>query len=215
MSQLAHVTRHVHTTTAATLPLLVHHGFHSRPHFGRLRPVGNHPHLNKPAGGLLAYPAIDPPGSWRPWPHDTAWSRWCHKEDCHDWLDGYAQAKLHPHRQAVLAVIDSAADARALSEAAVRSDSTAHLAALTGVCSTLYHGLIDWPRLRDWGLSGVYLTPRGLSETRRPQPGGGPLLYGWDMPTVWFCQPHYRLGSPWRYRSGSRASSLHLGRTAA
>jgi len=180
------------------LPRILRHHEHRRS-WGltkKWRPIANS-YANKPQGGLWAAPVIEPPGKWRPIPRESAWTKWCRWEMPH-WINGHWQTQLYPQRDAVFAVIDCAQDAVALYEAFPNDDHpvTAALRG-AGAPSHMFGKMIDWRRLLDQHISGVWLTDRGQIETHLPDEDVVPSLYGWDAATVWFSRPAFRVGKTW------------------
>lgn len=159
------------------------------------RQITNHPGDNKPHGGLWTAPAILPPGKWRPIPRRSTWTEWCESEMPQAINHGW-QTQIHPDPTAPFAVIRSGADAIALYEAFPYDDNPIHqLLKAAGLRGTIHARMIDWARLLSTGIAGVYLTERGMWETRLPDPDTGvPSLYTWDLATVWFGRKAYRVG---------------------
>lgn len=168
-------------------PLLRHHRYRDQPVHRRFWPISNSLETNKPQGGLWAAPALLPEGKWRPIPRRSSWTQWCETE-MPEWINGRWQTQLFPRRDAVFAVIGSAADAVALYEAFPHDDHPLReylmSKGLGGL--TLYKKMIDWSRLMSRHIAGVYLTEQGQWETHLPDKDVVPSLYGWDCASVWF-----------------------------
>jgi len=162
------------------------------------RPIVNHPGDNKPHGGLWTAPAILPPGKWRPVPRRSTWTEWCEMEDMQSWINYGWQTQIHPDPTAPFAVIRCAADAVALYEAFPYDDNpVTQLLRAGGITGGIMDLMINWQALLSTGIAGVYLTDRGMRETRLPEQGI-PSLYTWDLATVWFGRKAFRVGKTWR-----------------
>lgn len=194
---------HYRTVFGAELPRLLHHQFfdYGKPPGTFHQAIGMRPWVNKPEGGFWAHPVTGlPAGKWRPIPRRSAWTDWCEVE-MPEWINFHTQTEVFPQPDALFALIDSREDAARLQEVFDASDHPVHaihadqFAKTLGGTGTRLPGgpQIDFSRLAERNLSGVYLTEKGERETRFPL-----SLYGWDMTTVWFCEPAYRLGTTWR-----------------
>ncbi len=189
----------------ADLPPLLHHHRRRVPdHEVRSwRPVVNHLGTNRPLGGLWSAPWLKPSGVWRPIPRESTWSQWCAYEfpEAINVRAPYI-TQVHPQPAASFAVIDSAADARALYDVFPAQSPRELIAQLLGnePPEADKEMRIDWSGLLNRHLAGVYLTDRGQHETRMPDdPGQVPSLWGWDVATVWFSQADaFTLGRTWR-----------------
>lgn len=186
------------------LPPILRHHVHRRSHglTRRWRPVTNIPGLNKPRGGLWAAPAHVAPGKWNPILKRSAWTDWCAGEMPH-WINGRYQTRLHPRRDAVFAVIDSAADARALYAAFPNhNDPVANMLRAEGIHATVAGLPLDWEAMLRHPVAGIWVTDQGIRETRLPDDQTIPSLYTWDAASVWFGEPDaFTVGetrpSPW------------------
>ncbi|MEV6400530.1 hypothetical protein AB0M39_38090 [Streptomyces sp. NPDC051907] len=182
------------------LPPLIRHHRNPRSHglTKTWRPVRNSGRMNKPVGGLWTAPAVLPAGKWRPVPKRSTWTDWCASEAPH-WINNRYQTLLRARPDAVFAVIDTAADAVALYEA-FPNDGHPVAVALRGGPSRLFGRMIDWERVLDRQIAGVYLTDRGQHETHLPEEDFVPSLYDWDAASVWFSmRDAYRtVGKPRR-----------------
>ncbi|MFC4328299.1 hypothetical protein ACFPC0_10725 [Streptomyces andamanensis] len=162
------------------------------------RPVTNDHALNKPRGGLWTAPAILPEGKWRPIPRRSTWSEWCETEGGRDLATGW-HTQIFPDPAAPFAVINCAADAVALYEAFPDEDNPIpQFLAEQGFTGHHLEKAIDWQALLSSGVAGVYLTRRGIHETRLPDMSIVPSLNTWDLPTVWFGRRAFRVGKTWK-----------------
>lgn len=196
----------LHLCAGADIPPLLRHHQHPRSYAltKPWRPITNRDIGNKPQGGASASPALLPEGKWRPIPRRSAWTQWCEYNGYAHWIDGRWQTQLFPDPHATFVVIDSAADARALYEEFPYDDNPLALLFdavrptdpdmqfLPAALSSLIH----WPTALGGDISGVWLTERGQSLTRHPG-RGIPCLDGWDVATVWFSRPAFRVGATW------------------
>lgn len=181
----------------AELPPLLRHDLYpvSLARLRRWNPIHQHGAMNKPTGGLWTAPAILPKGKWRPIPRRSTWTEWCESESPNLINHGW-QTRIFPDRGAPFAVIDTAADAVALYDAFPYEDNPVHdLYRKAGLEPPRSVGkIIDWQRLLNTGVAGVYLTDRGQAETRLPDETLVPSLYGWDVATVWFGRRAFTVG---------------------
>lgn len=163
------------------------------------RPITNRHGDNKPEGGLWTAPAILPPGKWRPIPRRSAWTEYCEMDGVETFINYGWQTQIHPDPTAPFAVINRAEDAIALYEAFPNDhDFISQMMKAAGIHGGIIERLIDWQALLSTGIAGVYLTDRGMRETRLPDRDSGvPSLYTWDLATVWFGRKAYRVGKTW------------------
>jgi hypothetical protein len=115
-------------------------------------------------------------------PADTTWLAWCRDE----WSTGSSThlTEVFPAETARVLRIDSQADLIAIVTAYPSRSSLA----LTSLDDRYPH----WSGLAGDGWDAVYMTDQGQWETRLPR--SGPNLYGWDMPSVLWLRPAFRVG---------------------
>jgi hypothetical protein len=182
------------------LPVLLRHD--PAPHTmarKKWRPITNHPGDSKPSGGLWTSPAVLPEGKWRPVPRRSAWTEWCEQEGMQTFVNYAWQTQIFPAPAAPFAVVDRAEDAVALYAAFPQDDHPlSRLLETCGLRTGIMSRMIDWKAMLSTGIAGVYLTHQGMVQTRLPDPDSGvPSLYTWDMATVWFGRPAFRVGKTW------------------
>lgn len=194
----------IKTCFGEDLPPILRHHQHPRS-YGLTKKwrhvVGTDPG-NKPLGGLFTAPVYGPAGKWRPIPRRSTWTDWCESE-APEWINGRYQTQLFPERDAVLAVIDSAADARALYDAFPDAESPMALMMrelqqeMGRELIAMNDRFINWAGVLTRSIAGVYVTERGFRECRWPE-AGQISLHLWDAATVWWARPAYRIGKTWK-----------------
>lgn len=168
------------TISAAALPRLAYaHGKNHDPALTqpeKFRTVINSAMFVKPeAGGLWTAPVTDVSTAGEILA--TEWTEWCHSEDFGlEQCTNFLEIRPLPKFQGL--IIDSRDDLLAIHEEyGLSSKYIAHWAVL------------DWERMAlDW-VDALYMTARGQAETRFSSPS----LYGWDMPSVLWLNPTYRV----------------------
>ncbi|MFJ4680536.1 hypothetical protein [Kitasatospora sp. NPDC088783] len=138
----------------------------------RFRPAANHPQQAKPAGGLWCAPLREGGSEWTRYADDG---------------DELVVTAVRPSARARVYRIDTAQDLQVLAAAYPRGtpDGRPPGRELTGWASPR----VDWAAAsRHW--AAVHLTERGQQATHACE---GVNLFGWDVETVLFLRPAYRL----------------------
>lgn len=179
------------TIDAGALPRLAYsHGDAHDPALtepAKFRPVLNAEGSVKPrAGGLWTSPVgkTGPAGEII----ETAWTAYCRSESvgpdrCTHFLE------IAPAPRARSLRVDGQDDLRAV------HDQYALPAAGISFPGLPEWAVLDWERMAEDGWDAVYLTERGQYETRFPE-DPGMSWYGWDVATVLWLRPSYKVVTP-------------------
>lgn len=171
---------------AADLPRLAysHSPFHdlALTHPEKFRPVVNSRYSVKPeAGGLWTAPVTrqDHGGKIT----GTTWTDWCQEEDFGvGRYTGFQE--IVPNPEARMLRIDSQPDlALIMGEYELKTRYISNLRTLND------WAVLDYERMAEDGLDGIYMTDAGQWETRTPPSGWS--LYGWDLASVLWIRPSY------------------------
>jgi hypothetical protein len=173
--------------TGAHLPRLAYaHGSKHDPTLTlpeKFRPVTNSRYMPKPeAGGLWTAPVTRTADTEDGEILSTTWTDWCRTEDFGRGL--YTDfLEIQPDPYALVLRIDSLADLRRI-----------HLeyGYLPDGRFPSFAAVLDWEDMALDCVGAVYLTDQGQADTRFPD-DGGPSLYGWDVSSVLWLQPKYRV----------------------